>query len=139
MLRRTILRIAAVACILTVVAVGGYLALCWNLPGRQFRRAIAVEHSNYSSDEFGDYGHIVIGRIKDVPLEKLAVILKLRSHTTKTLGEAAPEALGWQLFPDLPWWTLPREFDEIYYDVKPGSECLLGRIGDRVYLQDLTW
>lgn len=113
--------------------------MSWNLPGRQFRRAIEVDHADVSSDEFGDYGHIVKGRIKNVPIKELAKILKLPSHTTKPFREVEPDALGWQRFPELPWWQLPKEFDEIYYELSAGSQCLLGRRGDEVFLQDLTW
>ncbi len=139
MARPALIRFIVVACVLMVIATAVYQALTWNLPGRQFRRAIAIEHSNHSSDDFGDYGHIVVGRITDVPFEDLAVILKLPSHTTKPLRAAEPDASGWHLFPELTWWKIPDQFDEIYYDLGPGSQCLLGRRGDRVYLQDLTW
>ena len=114
-------------------------ALHWNLPAQQFKRAIAVEHSDFSSDEFGDYGNIVKGRINVVSFEDLAKLLKLSSHTKKPFQEVEPDALGWQSFQKLDWWNLPDEFDEIYYDLSRGSQCLLGRRGDEVFLQDLTW
>lgn len=139
MSKRVLIQSAVALGILLLVAKIALYAINWNLPAQQFRRAIAVEHSNYSSDEFGDYGHIVKGRIKDVPFEDLAKLLKLPSHTTKPLREAEPDAPGWTLFQHLDWWRLPDSFDEIYYDLSPGSQCLLGRHGDEVFLQDLTW
>ena len=137
--QRAMIRTAVVVGLVLAVAVAAYQAVTWNSPGRKFQRAIAVEHSNDSSDEFGDYGHILVGRIKDVPIEELAAILKLPSHTTRPFRDIAPDAPGWQLFPQLGWWKLPDEFDEIYYELSSGSQCLLGRRGDRIFLQDLTW
>ncbi len=124
---------------LFLVAKAALYAINWNHPTQQFRRAIIVEHANYSSDEFGDYGNIVKGRIKDVPFDDLAKLLKLTSHATKPYREVEPDAPGWQLFQNLEWWRLPDSFDEIYYDLRPGSQCLLGRRGNEVFLQDLTW
>lgn len=137
--RTTLIRLAVATCVLMVALEVVNIALDWNKPGRQFLRAIEVEHTHRSSDEFGDHVHLVKGRIKDVPMEDLAKILKLPSHTTKALREVEPGSSGWQLFPGFGWWKLPDGFDEIYYEMSPGSQCLLGRRGDSVYLQDLTW
>ncbi|MES2981695.1 MAG: hypothetical protein V4727_05215 [Verrucomicrobiota bacterium] len=137
--RQTIVRISIAALILMVVATGVYQALNWNNPARKFRRAIEVEHAHYSSDEFGDYTHLIKGRIMDIPIEDLAKILELPSHTTKSIREFAPDAHGWRQFPEHKWWILPKEFDEIYYDLDAGSQCILGRRGNTIFLQDITW
>ena len=112
----------------------------WNRPVNKFRRAIVVDHSYYSSDDFsGDYMHLVRGHMKTTPLSELAQLLDLRLSTTKSIHETIPNAHGWQLFGDIDWWQVPEKFDEVYYDVGSDSECYLGRRGNEIYLQDLQW
>lgn len=111
-----------------------------NQPESQFLSSIEVNYSYRSdTDEFGDGAWVVQGRLKQVSFSDLAAILGLTSKTTEPLAKLEPKPVGWQLFARAPWWSPPMGFDELYYEIKPGSERLLARKGNEIFLQDSSW
>lgn len=111
-----------------------------NQPESQFLSSIETDHSYRSNtDESGDGVWVVQGRMKQVSFPDLAAILGLTSKTTEPLAKLQPKPIGWQLFAEASWWSPPMDFDELYYEIKPGSERLLARKGNEIFLQDLSW
>jgi hypothetical protein len=112
----------------------------WKQPPSHFLRSIEADHSYQSDiDEFGDGLWVVQGRLKQISFPELAAILGLTSKTTEPLAKLEPKPIGWQLFAEAPWWSPPMDFDELYYEIKPGSERLLARKGNEIFLQDSSW
>lgn len=116
------------------------IAWKWSLPQNQFLRSVEADHSYRSdTDEFGDGVWVVHGRLKQVSFPDLAAILGLTSKTTEPLAKLEPKPIGWQLLGEALWWRPPMDFDELYYEIKPGSERLLARKGNEIFLQDSSW
>jgi hypothetical protein len=135
-IHRRLVRIGGVALALILVASFAFLAITWNKPLNQFRRALTERHELRSeSDEFGDYSLFIAGRLPVSRFEEMSELLGLSG---KWREESEQEG-EWQLIKDQAWWDLPESFDEEYRDQGEGYSVLLGRSGDRVFYQAVRW
>ena len=133
---RRLVRIGSGILALILVASFAFLAIAWNKPLNQFRRALTErEEQRSDSDEFGDYSLFISGRL---PVSRFRGMSELLGLSGKWREE--PEQVGeWQLIEDQAWWDLPESFDEEYRDHGDGYSVLLGRSGDRVFYQAISW
>lgn len=131
-----LVRIGGVAFALILVASFAFLADAWIKPLNQFRRALSHRHELRSeSDEFGDYSHYISGRLPVSRFKEMGELLGLSGTWREE-----PEQVGeWQFIEDQAWWDLPESFDEEYRDQGEGYSVLLGRSGDRVFYQAVSW
>ncbi len=111
----------------------------WDEPINQFRRELAdMQEERSDPDSFGDYTHCITGRLDPSGFHELATLLGLSSDL-----RADPHDLkGWQKVTDEPWWDIPhspRHFDEQYYKAGHGYSVALGREGERIFYQYLSW
>jgi len=138
-LGKTLLKLIIGLIVAAVIIKASSVAISWNAPINQFKRSIVVEHEHRSSDEFGDGVILIVGKLDETPMGELAEILDLPKHTRGRLRDSDPEAPGWQNFREHSWWKLPKSFDEIYYHHESGSQWLLGRSGENLYLMGINW
>lgn len=133
---RRLLKIGGGALALILVAKFVVIAIAWNEPLNQFRRALAERHEQRSdADEFGDYSLYISGRLPVSRFKEMAELLGLSGK----LHEELNGDVGWQINGGQPWWDLPESFEEEYHQHGNGYSVLLGRSGDRVFYQALSW
>ncbi len=117
------------------IAQGIGFALRWNTPVNQFRRALEDRHEyRYPTDEFGDYSHYFTGRL---PISRFQEMVELFDASPHRVVETKPLS-QWQPVSE-PWWKMPSDFDEQYLDINESSILLLGRAGEHVYFQWISW
>ena len=112
------------------------MAITWNEPLNRFRRTLAERQEQRSeSDEFGDYSLFIAGRLPESRFKEMGELLGLSGKWR----EESEQVGDWQLIKDQAWWDLPESFDEEYRDQGKGYSVLLGRSGDRVFYQAVSW
>lgn len=131
-----LLKIGSLIIMLILIAKCVLIAFQWNDPINQFRRLLANRHEKRSNaDEFGDYSLYITGNLPASRFTEAALLLGLDGH----LRENSNSREGWQHFGDDPSAELPRNFDEQYEMRGNGYSVQLGRSGDRVFYQTLSW
>jgi hypothetical protein len=135
-INQRLVRVGGVAVALVLVAIFAFVVITWNEPLNQFRRALTERHELRSeSDEFGDHSLFISGRL---PVSRFKEMSELLGLSGKWREE--PEQVGdWQRIKDQAWRVLPESFDEEYRDQGVGYSVLLGRSGDRVFYQAISW
>ena len=131
-----LVRIGAGVLALILVAELAFMAITWNEPLNQFRRALTGRQEQRSdSDEFGDNSLFISGRLPVSRFKEMSELLGVSGKSTEEPGQG----VGWQIPDNQTWWELPERFDEECHDHGVGYSVLLGRSGDRVYYQAISW
>ena len=130
----------ALGCGLLVLVVwGAFVAATWNDPFHVFRRALADRSEHFGpSDEFGDRSIYIVGRLPESRFAEMADLLELERRTDGSFPDDR-SLIHWSTDLKESWWVLPTRFDELYYRADPGFQELLGRSGDKVYYQSISW
>ena len=115
---------------------GTQSATSWSDPINQFRRALSDRHESKSdADWFGDYTRNITGRIEVSQIDKIVQLLELKKADDGVL----PETVRWCVNPEEEWWTLPDDFDSLYYNDGSGWFEILGFRGDKAYYEYVSW
>lgn len=133
---RRLIGIGGVALALILVGKLAVMAITWNEPLNQFRRALTGRQEQRSeSDEFGDYSLFISGRLPETRFKEMSELLGVSGKSSEEPGQG----VGWQIPDNQTWWELPERFDEECHDHGEGYSVLLGRSGDRVFYQAISW
>lgn len=131
-----LVRIGAGVLALILVGKLAVMAITWNEPLNQFRRALTGRQEQRSdSDEFGDYSLFISGRLPVSRFKEMSELLGVSGKSTEEPGQS----VEWQIPDNQTWWELPERFDEECRDQGVGYSILLGRSGDRVFYQAISW